>query len=82
MALALSLPALSADDVYPPFSWDTVPTYAHLANRSADFSPEELDFLAEHFDFIAIEKGQAVRKHGSTEKGFAFVDHASCPIPL
>ncbi|MDF7800157.1 putative glycoside hydrolase [Pontiellaceae bacterium B1224] len=54
-----------------PFSWDTVPVYAHLANMSEDFTPEQLDFLAEHFDFITIEKGQAKRKHGSTEKGFA-----------
>jgi hypothetical protein len=38
---------------------------------NADFTPEQLDFLADHFDFITIEKGQAKRKHGSTEKGFA-----------
>ena len=71
ITLAVSLPALSAADGYPSFSWDTVPVYAHLANRSNDFTPEQLDFLAKHFDLIAIEKGHASRKHGGTEKGFA-----------
>ena len=69
--LTLSLPAGYAADGHPPFSWDTVPVYAHLANMSQDFTPEQHDFLAEHFDFITIEKGHAKRKHGSTEKGFA-----------
>ncbi|TWU38881.1 hypothetical protein Q31b_39590 [Novipirellula aureliae] len=71
IVLAWSIPALHAADGYPPFSWDTVPTYAHMANRSDDFTSEQLDFLAEHFDFITIEKGQATRKHGSMDKGFA-----------
>jgi len=71
IALALPLPSLHADEPNVPFSWDTVPVYAQLANRSGDFTPEQLDFLARHFDFITIEKGQAVRKHDSTEEGFA-----------
>jgi len=62
---------LSANDAFPPFSWDRVPVYAHVAKASDDFTPEELDFLAEHFNFITIEKGQAVRKYGNTEEGFA-----------
>ena len=40
------------------------------ARASDDFTTEELDFLAKHFDFITIEKDQASGKHGSTEEGF------------
>lgn len=73
IALALILPStvLFGAEYKVPFDWDTVPVYAHLANMSDDFTPEQLDFLAGNFDFITIEKGQAKRKHGSTEKGFA-----------
>ena len=53
------------------FRWDHVPVYAHVGKSSDDFTPEQLDFLAKHFDFIALEKGQAVRKRGSTEDGIA-----------
>ena len=51
------------------FSWDRIPLYAHVGKSSDDFTPEQLDFLAQHFDFIAVEKGQAVRKRGDTEAG-------------
>ncbi|MBX2851749.1 MAG: putative glycoside hydrolase family 15 protein [Phycisphaeraceae bacterium] len=61
---------MHADEHYPPFSWDRVPVYAHVGKASDDFTDKELDFLAKHFDFITIEKGQAVRKHGNTEDGF------------
>lgn len=54
-----------------PFSWDRVPLYAHVGKSSDDFTPEQLDFLAKHFDFIAFEKGQAIRKRGDTEAGIA-----------
>lgn len=63
-------PTLHADDVLPPFSWEHVPVCAHVGKASGDFTPEELDFLAEHFNFITIEKDQASHKHGSTEAGF------------
>jgi len=63
--------ALRANDALPPFSWDRVPVYAHVGKTSGDFTPEQLDFLAKHFDFITIEKHQASHKHGSTEAGFA-----------
>lgn len=66
-----SLTALHAADVLPPFSWDRVPVFAHVGKASDDFTSEELDFLAKHFQFITIEKDQASRKHGSTEEGFA-----------
>ena len=54
-----------------PFSWDHVPVYAHVGKTSGDFTGEQLDFLANHFGFIAFEKGQAARTRGSTEAGIA-----------
>jgi len=63
--------ALHAADALPPFSWEHVPVYAHVGKTSDDFTTEELDFLAKHFNFITIEKDQASHKHGSTEAGFA-----------
>ena len=62
--------ALRADDALPPFSWDHVPVYAHVGKTSDDFTPRQLDFLAKHFDFITIEKAQAIQKYGNTEAGF------------
>ena len=64
------VPRAVADDSVP-FSWDHVPVYAHVGKQSDDFTPQELDFLADHFDFITFEKGQAVRKRGSAEAGIA-----------
>ncbi len=61
---------LHADDDFPPFRWEHVPVYAHVGKTSGDFTPEQLDFLAKHFDFITIEKHQASHQHGSTEDGF------------
>ena len=69
--LLAPLAALHAADALPPFSWEKVPVYAHVGKSSDDFTPEQLDFLAKHFDFIAFEKGQAVRKRGDTEAGIA-----------
>ena len=69
--LLAPLAALHAADALPPFSWDRVPLYAHVKKSAGDFTPEELDFLAKHFDFITIEKGQAVDKRDNTEAGIA-----------
>ncbi|HUS92911.1 MAG TPA: putative glycoside hydrolase [Phycisphaerae bacterium] len=69
--LLVAAPTLRANDALPPFSWDHVPVYAHVGKSSDDFTSEELDFLAKHFDFITIEKGQASHKYGNTEDGFA-----------
>lgn len=69
--LLAPLATLHAADSLPTFSWDHVPVYAHVGKQSDDFTPEQLDFLARHFDFVAIEKGQAARKRGSTEAGIA-----------
>lgn len=71
LLLALPLTAVCAPKYDVPFSWDTVPLYAHLADMSDGFSEDQHDFLAEHFDLICIEKGHAKRKYGSTEQGFA-----------
>lgn len=71
LQLLVAATSLQAADNLPPFSWDRVPVYAHVGKVSDDFTPEQLDFLAEHFDFITIEKHQASHKHGSTEAGFA-----------
>ena len=69
--LLAPLATLHAADNLPTFSWDHVPVNAHVGKQSDDFTPEQLDFLARHFDFVAIEKGQAARKRGSTEAGIA-----------
>ena len=74
LSLALAsapLAALHAADELPKFNWDRVPLYAHVGKQSDDFTREEAAFLAQHYDFIAIEKGQAVRKGRSTEEGIA-----------
>ena len=63
-------PPTRGAEALPPFSWDRVPVYAHVGKSADDFTPEQLDFLAKHFDFIAIEKGQAVRKRGDSQAGF------------
>jgi hypothetical protein len=74
IAVVLLLAPLGARaaDLPPAFSWQRVPVYAHLGKNEGDFTPQELEFLAKRFDFIAIEKGQAVRKcdgSGGTEGG-------------
>lgn len=43
--------------------------YAHLGKSDGDFTSAELDFLASHFNFICIEKGQSVKTRGGTEEG-------------
>lgn len=68
--LLIALPTLTANDALPNFSWDRVPVYAHVGKASGDFTDKELDFLAKHFNFITIEKGQAAGKYGNTEEGF------------
>lgn len=71
VATVVMLNVAHADEVAAPFSWDRVPVYAHVGKTSDDFTVEQLDFLAKHFDFIALEKSQAVRKRGTTEAGIA-----------
>lgn len=71
-AADISKPSTTPDATHGVvFRWDRVPVYAHVGKSSDDFTAEQLDFLAKHFDFIAIEKNQAVRKRGSVEAGIA-----------
>jgi len=63
--LGTALPA----EPLPPFGWNKVPVYAHVGKRSDDFTGQELRFLAGHFNFVAIEKGQAFEKRRQTENG-------------
>lgn len=41
----------------------------HVGKSEGDFTPAELDFLAEHFNLLCFEKGQAVKTRGCTEEG-------------
>ncbi|MBU2877946.1 putative glycoside hydrolase [Aliiglaciecola lipolytica] len=54
---------------YPNFNWDTVPVYAHFGRTKGDLSHEENLFIASHYDFVTLEKGHGLKKHGSSEKG-------------
>ena len=54
--LLVPLTALRAADGFPEFGWEYVPVYAHVGKTSEDFTAEQLDFLAKHFDFVTIEK--------------------------
>lgn len=56
----------------PAFSWDTVPLYGHLGKTSGDFTPEEARFIADTYDFVAIEKGHATATRGDTEAGTSY----------
>ncbi len=51
------------------FSWERVPVYVHFGKRTADMTGPELDFLAQHYRFVALEKGHGAAAHGSTEEG-------------
>jgi hypothetical protein len=67
----LALSSRSSASGLPPFSWDCVPVVAHVGKTSDDFSTNELEFLAKHFNFVVVEKAQAVQKRGTTEAGIA-----------
>ena len=45
---------------YPPFSWDTVPLYAHISIGDG-FKQEQYEFLADHFDLITVTGGPRKR---------------------
>jgi hypothetical protein len=67
----LALSSRSSASGLPPFSWDRVPVIAHVGKTSDDFSTNEVEFLAKHFNFVVVEKAQAVQKRGTTEAGIA-----------
>jgi len=65
---------LLAEDLshYPAFSWDTVPVYIHFGKSGGALTDEEVKFVARTSNFVCLEKGHAVKRFGSTEKGIAF----------
>lgn len=71
LLLATPLPAAPSIETLTGFSWDRVPLYTHFGKRGADLTAAELDFLAQHAPFVALEKGHGASVHGSTEAGIA-----------
>lgn len=79
LALAAAPPTKSAET--PPhlasavrltgFNWDRVPLNLHFGKRSGDLTDAEIEFVARHSTFIALEKSHGVNPHGSTEAGIA-----------
>lgn len=81
--VALAVTAITAVTAAPParppagansseltgFSWDRVPLYLHFGKRSGPMTDAELDFVAKHGRFVALEKGHGAGQHGSTEEG-------------
>jgi hypothetical protein len=56
---------------FPGFNWDRVPLNIHFGKRRTDLTDREIDFLADHSNFICLEKSHGARVHGSTEAGIA-----------
>jgi len=77
IALLWAVPASSAEsksspaEVFPGFSWDRVPLYVHFGNRAGEVSDADIEFLATHTAFVALEKSHGIKAHGSTEAGIA-----------
>jgi hypothetical protein len=57
-------------ELFPDFNWDRVPVNIHFGKRG-QMTDAELDFIASHSEFVALEKSHGVRAHGSTERGIA-----------
>ncbi len=69
-AASLLMPPTPAQlAAYPLFSWDRVPVAAHLGKASADFSGDELQFLADRFPLVTIEKMQGTGLYHAAEPG-------------
>lgn len=81
LALALAAAPLMQSAETPPhlasavrltgFTWDRVPLNLHFGKRSGDLTDAEIEFVARHSTFIALEKSHGVNPHGSTEAGIA-----------
>ena len=75
LALAPAAPAqdhaVGATVELTGFNWDRVPLNIHFGKRGSDLTDAEIDFLASHSGFIALEKGHGAATHGSTEAGIA-----------
>lgn len=52
----------------PPFSWDTVPLYAHFGDANG-LSNHDVEFVASRYDFVVLEKNHGGARHGYTEPG-------------
>jgi dienelactone hydrolase len=65
----LATPGMPAE--FPGFTWDRVPLNIHFGKRTGDLTDAEIEFLATHSRFIALEKSHGVIPHGSTEAGIA-----------
>ncbi|WP_342804717.1 putative glycoside hydrolase [Alteromonas sp. M12] len=62
-------PPSQVNSAYPEFNWDRVPVYAHFGRTNGELSHQENQFIASHYDFVTLEKGHAIKKYGSSEKG-------------
>lgn len=49
----------------PKFSWDHVPVYMHMCNRTGPFAPATVEFFTK-FAMVTIEKGQGEDTHTPT----------------
>jgi hypothetical protein len=57
-------------ELFPGFNWDRVPVNIHFGKRD-QMTDAELDFIARHSNFVALEKSHGAEAHGSTERGIA-----------
>jgi hypothetical protein len=52
------------------FSWDRVPVYLHLGDSPArPLTEEQLDFIAQNFTLVALEKSHGLKHHATSEQG-------------
>ncbi|TWT91240.1 putative glycoside hydrolase [Neorhodopirellula pilleata] len=56
-------------DLFPKFSWDTVPTYYMFGHMDHSLSPEQVSFIAERTDFLCIEKSHGRGEFGAADLG-------------
>jgi hypothetical protein len=54
---------------YPEFSWETTPMYYHFGDINRVLKPDEVNFIADRTDFIAIEKSHAYHQLGDAVLG-------------
>ncbi len=67
-AMLLTTTVVAEEAGRPPFSWDTVPLYAHFGATDG-MSDTDVEFVATHYDFIALEKNHGASRYGTTEEG-------------
>lgn len=63
----------SSANALPKFSWDNVPVYAHFGATDG-MSDAEVKFIAEHYDFITLEKAHGARLHNGITEPQTFLD--------